>query len=325
MRRRDFIKVIATSAAAWPLVARAQQQPKVPVVAVFLFDTPQTDNVLPFIRKGLRDLGYVEGQNIVLEFRYAEGKPQRFPELAADLVRLNPNVIVVEGTDLAGPVKKATNTIPIVFISSGDAVQAGLVHSLARPTWNATGVTLIFDELASRRLQFLKESAPAIRRVGFLWNPEHIDHEYAESKRAAAALGVELVSLEVRGSDDVEPALRAAINAHIDSVYVVTARVTLLHQREILDFAANKKLPIAAGLGEWAEGGALLSYGPDLYQVALRAAAYVDKILKGAKPADLPIEQPTRFQLTINLRTAKTLKLVIPTSLLAIADKVIEA
>jgi putative ABC transport system substrate-binding protein len=204
-------------------------------------------------------------------------------------------------------------------------VQAGLVHSLARPTWNATGVTLIFDELASRRLQFLKESAPAIRRVGFLWNPEHVDHEYAESKRAAAALGVELVSLEVRGSDDVEPALRAAIDAHIDSVYVVTARVTLLHQRKILDFAANNKLPTAAGLGEWAERGALLSYGPDLYQVALRTAAYVDKIVKGAKPADLPIEQPTRFQLTINLRTAKTLKLVIPTSLLAIADKVIEA
>jgi putative ABC transport system substrate-binding protein len=281
--------------------------------------------VLPFIRKGLRDLGYVEGQNIMLEFRYAEGKPQRFSELAADLVRLNPNVIVAMGTDLAGPVKKATNTIPIVFISSGDAVQAGLVHSLARPTWNATGVTLIFDELASRRLQFLKESAPAIRRVGFLWNPEHVDHEYAESKRAAAALGVELVSLEVRGSDDVEPALRAAIDAHIDSVYVVTARVTLLHQRKILDFAANNKLPTAAGLGEWAERGALLSYGPDLYQVALRTAAYVDKIVKGAKPADLPIEQPTRFQLTINLRTAKTLKLVIPTSLLAIADKVIEA
>jgi ABC-type uncharacterized transport system substrate-binding protein len=324
MRRRDFITLLGSAAVTWPILGRAQQRQKMPVVGVFLFDTPETDNLLPSFRKGLRDLGYVEGQNLVLEYRYAKGMPDRFSELAAELVHLNPNVIVAVATDLAGAIKKATDTIPIVFTSSGDPVQAGLVHSLSHPRWNATGVTLILDDLAPKRLEFLKEAAPQIHRIGFLWNPRHADHEYAESQRAAVTLGMQLESLEVRASDDLIPALRAAMDAHVDALYIVSARVTNINEQKILDFAAKNNLPVAAGWGEWAEGGALLSYGPNPYDLARRSAVYVNKILKGAKPGDIPIEQPTRFELAINLSTAKAFNLVIPQSLLAMADAVIE-
>jgi putative ABC transport system substrate-binding protein len=214
--------------------------------------------------------------------------------------------------------------IPIVFISSGDPVQAGLAQSLSHPGLNATGFTLVFDDIAPRRLQLLKECAPAIRRVGFLWNPLHVDHEVENVKNAAKALGVEIVNLEVRGSNDVEPALQSAKKAGIDSLYVVTARVTIFFQRQILEFARDNKLPMASGLGAWAEKGALISYGPNLYQVATQTATDVNKVLMGAKPGDIPIAQPTNFKLSINLKTAKALNLTIPTSLVATADKVVE-
>ena len=324
MKRREFITVLGGAAATWPLAAHAQKSAKIPRVAVFLFGTPQADNLLPFFRQGLRDLGYVEDRNIILEYRYAEGRPERFPDLADALTLLKPDVILAMGTDLAIPAKKATDTIPIVFFSSGDPIPAGLAISLAHPGWNATGVTAILDDLAPKRLQFLKQLAPRVARIGFLWNPIHTDHEYAEAQRAAVALDVQLQSLEVRGTSDVPAALRAAMDAHIDALYVVSARVTLVTQQMIVDFAANNKLPLATGFGGWAEAGALLSYGPDTYLMIRHAAVYIDKILKGAKPGELPIEQPTKFELVINLKTAKALGLTVPQTLLVAADKLIE-
>ena len=322
MKRRQVGRLALAVAAALPFSARAQKS-KVPVVAIFVFQTPQGDEVLPWLIKGLKDLGYDEGRNIRFEYGYAEGKSERFAEVAADLVRANPDVIVALGTDLSLAVRKATSTIPIVSASSGDPIVAGLAQSLAHPAGNVTGITLVFDQIAPRRLQYLKECAPAIRRVGFLWNPLHVDHEYDESQRAAKVLGVALVDLEVRSSSEMAAALRAGGEAGIDSLYVVNARNTVLHQADILQFAADRKIPVAAGPGSWAERGALLSYGPDLSAANYRNAAFVDKILKGARPGDLPIEQPTQFELIVNLNTAKQLGLTLPRSLLAAADKTI--
>ena len=279
---------------------------------------------MPSIRRGLSDLGYVEGRNFAIESRYAEGRVDRLPILAAELVVLQPDVMLAIGGDVAQIAKKFNKTIPLVFLSSADPQQLGLVASFRRPGGNATGVTLLQDELASKRLELLKEAAPQISRVAFLWNPDHPDNEQREAERAAKALGVQLYLVEVRRSDDFEPAFRAANNAGVDSVYVVSSRQTVLNIKRIVEFATKNRLPLAGGWGTWAKEGGLFSYGPDGAKMALRVAGYIDKILKGAKPADLPVEQPTKFELIINLETAKTLGLTIPYSLLSRADELID-
>lgn len=275
-------------------------------------------------RAGSRDLGYIDGQNVSIEYRFAEGKVERLPDLAADLVRLKPDLLFPIGGDVAPFVSKATRTIPIVFVISADPVQLGLVASLARPGGNATGFSFLQDELASKRLELLKEVAPRISRVAFLSNPDHPDNELRLAQRAATALGVHLQPIEMRGPNDLDGALQAVTQASVDALYVVASRQTVASLPRIVNFATKNELPLAGGWGAWAQAGGLLSYGPNVGEIVRNAASYVDKIFKGGKPGDLPVQQPTRFELIINLRSAKALGLSIPESLLLRADKVLE-
>ena len=321
MRRRTFIASTVSVLAA-PLAAEAQQT-KIPRLGVLLFGTPDTD-AFPAILRGLSALGYVEGRNIVFEHRYAEGRPERLPDLANDLIRSKPDLIIAAGGDVAPFAKRATGVIPIVMITSADPVQGGLVASLARPGGNVTGVTFVSSDLAGKRLQLLKEAVPGVTRVAVLWNPDHPDGEFPATQAAGRSLGVQIQSLEVRGRDDFASAFAAANRERMEAVIVVSSRLMTLNRARILDLAVQNRLLLVSGWGPWAAEGGLLSYGPDLDAVIRSSATYVDKILKGAKPGDLPIEQPTKFEFVINLRTAKTLGLTIPPSVLARADEVIQ-
>jgi putative ABC transport system substrate-binding protein len=323
MRRRTFIAILG-AAAAWPVAARAQKTARMPRLGVLLYSTPQDDPQARALQDGLRDLGYIDGQNVSIEYRFAEGKVERLPDLAADLVRLKPDLLFPIGGDVAPFVSKATRTIPIVFVISADPVQLGLVASLARPGGNATGFTFLQDELASKRLELLKEVAPRISRVAFLSNPDHPDNELRLAQRAATALGVHLQPIEMRGPNDLDGALQAVTQASVDALYVVASRQTVASLPRIVNFATKNELPLAGGWGAWAQAGGLLSYGPNVGEIVRNAASYVDKIFKGGKPGDLPVQQPTRFELIINLRSAKALGLSIPESLLLRADKVLE-
>ena len=263
MRRRNFITLLG-GAAIWPLAARAQQVARRPRLAVLLYSTPQRDpNTEAFLR-GMRDLGYVDGQNIDIEYRYAQGKPDRLPDLAEQLVSSKPDVTFALGGDVAPFLRKATQTIPIVYAMSADPVRLGLAASLARPDGNATGVTFLQDELSAKRLEVLKEAAPRISLVAFLWSPEHADNELDGAKRAAAAHGIRLQSVEVRQTGDLDAAFSAATRAGIDAVYVVSSRHTVANLPRIVDFATKNRLPLVGGWGAWAQAGGLLSYGPNV-------------------------------------------------------------
>jgi putative ABC transport system substrate-binding protein len=322
--RRKFLATLAGAAAAWPLAARAQQPRGMRRIGVLLFGTPDTDPNLGAFLRGLRDLGYIESQNIVIEYRYAEGKPDRLRSLAGELVAIKPDLIFALGGDVAPSARVATSTIPIVVAVSNDPVQAGLVASLARPGGNITGVTFVSSDLAAKRLQFLREIAPNLARVAVIWNPDHVDPEYRETQAAAKTLGIQIQSLEVRSVEDFDAAFQTATNARIQALIPITSRLMLTNRPRIIEFSSQHQLLLASGFGPWAREGALLSYGPDTDASTQRAAAYVDKILRGAKPDELPIEQPTKFQLVINGKTAKSLGLDIPPTLLATADQVIE-
>jgi putative ABC transport system substrate-binding protein len=325
MRRRQFITFLGGAAASLlPRPLRAQRSAKLPRLGVLLYSTPRGDPNNEAFHRGLSDLGYVDGQNVVLEYRFAEGRPERLPELAADLVRLNPDIIFAFGGDVAPDARKVTQKIPIVFAVSTDPVQSGLVASLSRPGGNATGVTFLLDELAAKRLVLLKEAAPHVSRVAVLFNPDHADNELREVERAAAVLKVKLHLAEVRRPGDLEGAFDVALRAAVDGLYVVSSRQTVANIARITDFATRNRLPLAGGWGAWAQAGGLISYGPNVGEMVRQSVVYVDKILKGASPAELPVQQPTRFELVINLKTAKALGLAIPESFLVRADKVIE-
>jgi len=324
MKRRTFLVTLAGGLVAAPLAVHGQPGGKVARLGVLLFSTPTTDPNLAALIAGLRDLGYVEGRNVALEYRYAEGRPERVRELALQLAALKPDVIVVLGGDMVPFVRDATSTLPIVMLTSQNPVEAGVVASFARPGGNLTGVAFVSSETAGKRLQFLKEAAPALTRVAVLWNPDHPDGEYRDIESAARRLGIHVQSLEVRRPEDFDGAFQAAIHARSEALMVVSSRFMNLNRPRIVEFASGQRIPLATGWGPWARTGSFLSYGPDLDTLVRRAAAHVDRILKGAKPADLPIEQPIKFELVINLKTAKTLGLTIPPSLLQRADQVIE-
>jgi ABC-type uncharacterized transport system substrate-binding protein len=324
MDRRAFLAVAGGTAAGWSMVARAQRSTRIPRLGVLLYSTPQLDPQARALEQGLRDIGYVDGTTISVEYRFAEGKPERLADLAAELVRLKPDVLFPLGGDVAPFVGKATKALPIVFVMSADPLQLGMVESLARPGGNATGFTFLQDELASKRLALLREVAPRISRVAFLFNPEHPDNELRVARRAAAALGIEVKPVEMRGPDELENAFRAITRISVDGLYVVASRQTVLAIPRIASFARTNELPLAGGWGAWVEAGALLSYGPNVAEIVREAATYVDKIFKGAKPAELPVQQPTRFELQVNMRTAMALGLTIPESFLLRADRVIE-
>ena len=265
-----------------------------------------------------------DDRSLVVFYHYAEGKPERLTDLAAAFLRERPDLVLALGGDVAPYAVKATSTIPIVFVSSADPVQLGLAASLARPAGNATGVTLLLDDTASKRLEFLKEAVPRVRHVAFLWNPDHPDNELREAQRAAQSLDVRLQLVEMRGSGDLDNAFRAVIEGGCDALYVVSSRHTVLNIPPIVDFATRNRIPLAGGWGAWARAGGLLSYGPNINDMTRHVVNYVDKILKGAKPADLPVQQPTKFEFVVNTKAAKAIGVEVPPTLLARADEVIE-
>jgi putative ABC transport system substrate-binding protein len=324
MDRRAFLGGLTGGLLAAPPAARAQKPARPAKLGLLLYSAPQLDPNVAALRQSLRELGYLEGRTLSFEYRFAEGRPERLPELAAELAGLKPDVIFALGGDVTPAAQQATKTIPIVMLVSNDPVQGGLVTSLARPGGNLTGVTLILDTLAGKRLAFLKEAAPRIARVGILWNPEHADPEFRENQRAARTLGVQIQSLETRRSEDCDAAFQAAGRERCEALIVVSSRLLQLQSQRIVDFAAKSQLPLVGDWGTWSQRGAVLSYGPNIGEMVQRAATYVDRILRGAKPADLPIQQPTRFDLLINLKAARTLGLTIPPLLLQRADPVIE-
>jgi putative ABC transport system substrate-binding protein len=277
-------------------------------------------------RRGLADLGWVEGKNIRIEYRYAEGRIERLPDLAADLVRLKPDVIVTTLNTDALAAQRATRTIPIVRLSAADPVGTGHVESLARPGGNITGSTSVVPELAGKRLELLKEIVPKLSRVAVLWNPKGRTSTLSlkELQLPARRLGIQLHPLEVRGLNDLDKAVADAAGARADALAIMPDPVFVTNLKRIADLAIKSRLPSIYNLSEFVAAGGLVSYGPDQSDLFRRAATYVDKILKGAKPADLPVEQPTKFELVINLKTAKALGLTIPQTLLQRADQVIQ-
>jgi putative ABC transport system substrate-binding protein len=273
-------------------------------------------------RQGLRELGYVDRQNIVIEWRFAKGKADLLPELAAELVRLKVDVIIASATQAIQAAKQATTTIPIVFPTAGDPVAYGLVDSLARPGGNITGLTILALDLSGKRLELLKEALPWISRVAVLYDPQ-LPQSLKETQTAAQFLGLKVQSLEVRDATDVETAFSAMRRERADSLVTLPPPSIGVQQKRILELSAKSRLPAMHSSRGWVDAGGLMSYGPDVLDNDRRAAIFVDKILKGAKPADLPVEQPTKFELVINLKTAKQIGLTIPPNVLARADRVI--
>ena len=311
---------------AAPRMSAAQQPAKKPRIGFLVMSSPAiVSRNLEAFRRGLHEHGWLEGQNITVEYRWAEGKVERLPDLAAELVRLKVALIVVLGTQASQAVKQATNTIPIVMVVS-DAVGTSLVTSLARPGGNITGLSFLGPELSEKRLELLKEAVPGVSRVAILWHGGHPSAILAmqEMEAASHSLGVQLQSLEVRGLNDFARAFEAAAREGAPALIVLSSAFFGAERRRIVDLVTTYRLPSMFPYREDVEAGGLMSYGPSLPDLWRRASTYVDKILKGAKPADLPVEQPMRFELLINLKTAQALGLTIPPTLLFQADEVIK-
>ena len=325
---RRAVILLAFAFLAVPLAAEAQQSGKVYRIGVLeAVGMAENSENLSAFRQGLRELGYVEGQNFIIEYRSTDGRAERFPDLASELVRLAVDVIVTRGTPAALAARQATGTVPIVMASSGDPAAEGVVASLARPGGTVTGFHLMAPpDLAGRRLQLLKEMVPGLSRVGILWNP--VSHYspllIRETAKAASAMGVQLHSFEVRQPEDFERTFEAAALSQIDALITVEDYLTVAHRTRIVEFAAMSRLPSMHGLREFVDAGGLVAYGSDRRDLFRRSASYVHRIFTGANPADLPVEEPTRFELIINLKTAKALGLTVPPSLLRRADRVIE-
>ncbi len=325
--RRAFITCVGAGILAAPLTADAQQAAKVARIGFLGNSTAALEaNLVGPFREGLRDLGYVEGRNILIEYRWAEGKYERFPALIAELIALKVDLIVTAGTPAALAVKKATTSIPLVMIAVGDPVGTGLVASLARPGGNITGLTSIAPDLEGKRLELLREVIPGVSHIAVLWNsasPSQVIQE-KEVQAAAQVLRMRVLSLGVRTPEEIENAFSVIVRERPGALLVLADRLFLHHRARIMDFAAKHHLPGVHAYRELVEAGGLMSFGPSYAGMHRRAAYYVDRILKGAKPADLPVEQPTKFELIINLKAAKILGLTIPQSLLQRADQIIQ-
>ncbi|MET0631594.1 MAG: ABC transporter substrate-binding protein [Xanthobacteraceae bacterium] len=332
MRRREFITLIGGAAAAssvsWPRAARAQQAGKVARIGFLGTSSLSLErHLVDAFRQRLSELGHVDGQNIAIEYRWAEGQDNRLPALAAELVRLRPDVIVTTGTPGTLAAKRATTTIPIVFASSGNPVNGGLVASFSRPGGNVTGFTISGPELEGKRVQLLKEAVGRLSRAAVAWNPSNpgLMDFYHQIRAAAAALNLTLQPVvEVRSTNDFADAFATIAGARPQALFVVADRFLLAHRTQIVDFAATNRLPTIYPYRSYVEAGGLMSYAPNDIDQFRRTASYVDKILKGAKPADLPVEEPTKFELVVNLKAAKALGLDLSAETLTRADEVIE-
>jgi len=330
MDRRRFLLTSLAGGLAMPLAGEAQQAAKLPRIGFLSLNQAANPRLHEAFRQGLRGLGYVEGRNLVIEYRDAEGKSERLPAFAADLVALKVDVIVTGGgTSTALVAKQATKTIPIVFSTAGEPVTDGLVSNLARPGGNLTGSSNINPELVGKCLEQVKQAVPAVTRIAVLWQPgavsERTERDMVKGAEIAArTLGVRLQFFEARGPADFDRVFSDMTRDRGSALTVLGSAIFVSERRRLVELAAKNRLPVVYQQRDFVEAGGLMSYGPDLADLFRRAAVYVDKILKGAQPGDLPVEQPTKFELVINLKTAKALGLTIPPSLLARADQVIE-
>ncbi len=327
--RRSFMSTVAGALLAAPLAAEAQQTVKVARIGYLSTDLARSPMFAEAFRQGLRELGYVEGRNVVIEIRDAHGNPERFPALAAELVALNVNVIFAPGTQHALAARQATTIIPIVFADVADPEARGLVTTLARPGGNVTGLTNLNTDLIGKWLELLKQVVPRLTRVAFLWDPGYLPERAQKDTRnqadvAAQALGVRLQFVEAKRPEDFDRAFSDMTQARTDALIVWGNVMFITERRRLVELAARNRLPGTYPFREFIEAGGLMCYAPNVADNFRRAAGYVDKILKGAKPADLPVLQPTKFELVINLRTAKALGLTIPQSLLLRADEVLQ-
>jgi putative tryptophan/tyrosine transport system substrate-binding protein len=321
MKRREFITLLGGTAVTWPLAARAQQPAKIPRIGI-IDDSP----IWNAFRHGLRDLGYLEGQNMAFEYRYAGGLPDRLAWVAAELVRRPVDLIATFGTPPTHAAKEATKTIPIVMIGIGDPVGAGLVSSLARPGGNITGNTILGPEVSGKRLELIKEVIPSVARVAFLWNPNNTSHpaQLAELHTMVRTFGMQLIPVAARGPEELDNALAATISERADAFLMTADPLHQISIMKILDFLSSNRLPGMFTSKEIVAAGGLISYGASVPDLFRRGALYAHRILQGTKPTDLPVEQPTKFELALNLKTAKALGLEVPPTLLARADEVIE-
>jgi putative ABC transport system substrate-binding protein len=323
MRRREFIGLVGGAAAIWPLAAYAQEPGKVWRMG---FLAQGYEKFYDALFDGLKDLGYQEGRNLMVERRYAEGRTERFQEFAAEMVRLKVDVIIVSTTPAGFAVKSPATNIPVVFPNAISPVESGLVASLAHPGGNITGGAAQTAALSTKRLGILKEVVPKLSRGAVLWNSANpaLAYPWKLTQNAAAALGVELEPVEVSSPQDIDTAFAKMTDARPDALIVLQDALTLQHRKEIIDFTIERRLPGMFVAREWVASGGLMSYGENLAEMYRRGAYFVDKILRGAKPADLPVEQVTKFELIINLKTAKSIGWTIPPEILATADEVIE-
>jgi putative ABC transport system substrate-binding protein len=325
VKRREFITLVGGAAAAWPLSVRAQQPAKLPTIGYLGASTPSLDShrVGAFVQR-LRELGWIEGRTVTIEYRWSEGRSERYPEIAAEFVRLKVDVIVATGAGVPAA-KQATSAIPIVFPVAGDPVGGGFVATLARPGGNITGLSLQQTDVASKRVELLRDAVPGLRRMAILVNAGNVNAvlELGEVQAAGRTLGLAATTSEIRRAEDIVSAFEA-LKGRADAVYVVAEPLVFSNRVRIHTLAMAARLPAIYNSREYVEMGGLMSYGPNFPDLFRRTADYVDKILRGAKPADLPVEQPTKFDLVINLTTAKALGLKIPESFLVRADEVIE-
>jgi putative tryptophan/tyrosine transport system substrate-binding protein len=326
MRRREFLVLLTGAAAAWPLTAAAQQPGKLARIGYLGFGTAFAWSTrVEAMRAGLRDLGYIEGKNIVIEFRWAE-TIDRLGELAAELVRMNVDVIFATASTEVDVARQATKTIPIVFATHADPVGIGHVASLARPGGNITGLTMVLTDIVAKELEILKEALPHAQRIGVLWSPTMASHALAlqEVEAARERLRIQVHTVPARTAQDFDGAFATMARERVECVLVVSSSLTRAEHKLLAELTLKHQLPGMFGTRDNVEAGGLMSYAPDLHDLTRRAASYIDKILKGAKPAELPVEQASKYQLVINLKTAKALGLIIPPTLLARADEVIE-
>jgi len=325
MRRRTFIMLFGSAAATWPLASHAQ--PKIPRIGFMGNSTAALEaNLVDAFREGLRELGYEEGRNIAIEYRWADGNYDEFPALVAELIAAKVDAIVTAGTPAALAVKKATTTVPLIMVAVGDPVGTGLVPSLARPGGNLTGLSSIAPDLEGKRLQLLREVVPALSHVAMFinsLNPFHVS-SMRQARAAAQAMGIKLQLHDIRKSEDLDDAFAAIRKERPDALLILADRIFLHNRERMMDFTKEQRLPNVNAYKELVEVGGLMSYGPSYEDMHKRAAIYVDKILKGAKPADLPIEQPSKFTFIVNLAAAKALGVTVPSQLLGLADQLIE-
>jgi putative ABC transport system substrate-binding protein len=321
VKRREFITLVGGAAVAWPRAARAQQSGKLPTIG-FLGANPsiESQRVAAFVQR-LRELTWIDGRNLAIEYRWAEGRNERYAEYAAELVRLKVDVIVTVATPPTVAAKQATAVIPIVFAAASDPVGTGLVVSLARPGGNVTGLANQISDTGGKKLELLREAVPGLRRLAIMANVGNPASVWDMGE--AHALGLEVTTSELRRAEDISPAFDA-LKGRADALYVCVDPLVNTHRIRVNTLALAARLSTMHGLREYVEAGGLMSYGPNLPDLLRRAADYVDKILRGAKPGDIPVEQPTRFDLVINLTTAKALGLTLPPTLLALAEEVIE-